>query len=354
MNKENKVVYLSLLASSAQILESFFPHPLPAARLGLANMISLLAMVRYGFETALTVAILRTVLSALYLGTFMSISFFLSFFSAIVSTFGMYLVYLFSQKTFLKFSLLGISISGAVLHNFTQLCIVYLFFIPQKNIFLFTPLLVFLGLISGSITGWLSLKTVKYFYVEGNEFKKNQNETIEIFDNEEIVIQHWLSKVVIFAALIFVFFTKNIFLQSGMFFLCFLFHLFKKNVKSLFVAIKKIVWLVVFLFLLSIIFVRTGKKFLDFKPITFTIDGLIIGIVYSLRLINIVALSNIVVGLFSKKEMFLLVKKFLGKKMSKIFVLSFYILPDFIDELKKKLRKIASFKDIPKFIAEYL
>ena len=66
LNKDRRIHKIALLVSLAcvlQIAETFIPHPIPGLRLGLANMLTLTAMVILGFGYALQIAILRTLLS---------------------------------------------------------------------------------------------------------------------------------------------------------------------------------------------------------------------------------------------------------------------------------------------------
>ena len=77
--KLSQIAVLVALACVLQIAESFIPHPIPGLRLGLANMMTLTAMILLGFGAAMEVALLRTVLSAFMMGTFMSPTFILSF-----------------------------------------------------------------------------------------------------------------------------------------------------------------------------------------------------------------------------------------------------------------------------------
>ena len=74
-----KIALLISISCVLQISESFIPHPIPGLRLGLANMLTLVALVTLGFRAALEIAVLRTVLSAFIMGTFMSPTFVLSF-----------------------------------------------------------------------------------------------------------------------------------------------------------------------------------------------------------------------------------------------------------------------------------
>jgi len=69
-----------------QVAESFIPHPVPGVRLGLANIVTLVTLAELGFAAALEVALLRTVVASLVLGSFLTPGFLLSFFSAAAST----------------------------------------------------------------------------------------------------------------------------------------------------------------------------------------------------------------------------------------------------------------------------
>src|SRR4030095_9788496 len=58
---------LIALAVTLQIAESLIPRPIPWLRLGLANAVTLLVLVRAGFRAALAVTAIRIVLSGLLL-----------------------------------------------------------------------------------------------------------------------------------------------------------------------------------------------------------------------------------------------------------------------------------------------
>jgi len=66
------VVRLAMLvacASVLQVAESLLPHPLPGVRLGLANIIAVMTMVCIGPGSAIQLAVLRTLVSSMVLGT---------------------------------------------------------------------------------------------------------------------------------------------------------------------------------------------------------------------------------------------------------------------------------------------
>lgn len=155
-DEDRKLQKISLLVACAailQIAESFFPQVVPGIKLGLANMIVLIALVEVGFKAAIEIAVMRTLISSLILGTFLSPAFLLSFTSAITSTLAMGLVYRLATaggKPLL--GLIGISIIGALVHNLTQISVVYLLLIKNNGIFMLLP---WLG-ISSVVTGWIT------------------------------------------------------------------------------------------------------------------------------------------------------------------------------------------------------
>jgi heptaprenyl diphosphate synthase len=164
-NSDNiyKVALLVSLACVLQIAESLIPHPIPGLRLGLANIITLVALINLGFGYALEVTVLRTVLSSFMMGTFMSPGFILSFAAGVMSTLTMgflyWLAHTWKQRLF---SIVGISVAGALVHNIVQLCLAYFILVRHAGIFVFLPLLsigaVFIGWFTGVVSSKICLK----------------------------------------------------------------------------------------------------------------------------------------------------------------------------------------------------
>lgn len=155
IHKDNKIYKVALLVSLAcvlQISESMIPHPIPGLRLGLANMLTLTALVIFGFGCALEVAVLRTVLSSFIMGTFMSPTFILSLSGAVISALIMgFFYWLSGLHPRCRLSIIGISIIGAFSHNIVQLYLAYLLLIKHGGIFIFLPWLS----IGAVATGWV-------------------------------------------------------------------------------------------------------------------------------------------------------------------------------------------------------
>ncbi|HHW91672.1 MAG TPA: Gx transporter family protein [Firmicutes bacterium] len=165
MSKTKKMVQLSLLVAvgiALHVFEAMLPAlnvlPIPGAKLGLANIVTLLTLVFLGYREALGVVLLRSLLASLVAGTFLTTTFYLSFAGALGSGLVMGLLYLFSRG---RFSLVGISICGAVAHNVSQLLVAALL-IQQAGIFMYLPYLLLFALPTGYFTGLVVRYLLRY------------------------------------------------------------------------------------------------------------------------------------------------------------------------------------------------
>ncbi|MDD2482501.1 MAG: Gx transporter family protein, partial [Lutispora sp.] len=73
MTKTRKMVLLSILISQALVLHVIeraipVPIPVPGVKLGLANIISLITIMLFGYKEAVLVVILRTLLGSFFGG----------------------------------------------------------------------------------------------------------------------------------------------------------------------------------------------------------------------------------------------------------------------------------------------
>ncbi len=148
----NRLVMISMLSACGLILfvfESFLPV-LPWFRPGLGNIATILALLLFGFGDSLKVTLLRVVLGALILGRLFTPVFFLAMGGGIASTFVMALFHRTGKRIF---GPVGISVAGAVAHNLAQLAIAYLLFVKSMEIFIFTPVFMLAGIVTGTLTG---------------------------------------------------------------------------------------------------------------------------------------------------------------------------------------------------------
>ncbi|MFP4498366.1 MAG: Gx transporter family protein [Vulcanimicrobiota bacterium] len=158
--KPKKYVLLSLfvaVSSILQIVESYIiPTSLPF-RIGIANIIVILVIVLFGAREAVMVAVVRSTLASLVTGRFMNIPFWLSLSGGIISTLVMgYLYYNVKQ-----ISIIGISVVGATLHNFTQLGVIYFLLSKNSGVLNLLPALWLSALISGILIGIIAVVLLK-------------------------------------------------------------------------------------------------------------------------------------------------------------------------------------------------
>jgi heptaprenyl diphosphate synthase len=132
------------------------PFVIPGVKLGLANIITLVALVMLGVPFALAVALMRTLLGALLVIGF-GPTFLMSLSGALLSWAVMSLLYRGLGK---HLSLVGISVAGAVAHIAAQLTVAALILKHPGTMMLFPVLMV-----SAVITGILVGITAKYSLV---------------------------------------------------------------------------------------------------------------------------------------------------------------------------------------------
>ncbi|MGO1368864.1 MAG: Gx transporter family protein [Senegalia sp. (in: firmicutes)] len=166
MNKTRKIVIISLLVSQALVLHLVeriipFNFGVPGAKLGLANIITLISLYLFGFKETLTVVILRVILSSLLGGNVSGFLFSVS--GGILSFLIMYILKVIGRE---KISAIGISIVGAIFHNIGQILMAAII-IENLNIFIYLPLL----LLSSVVTGLFVGITVKYIIKFLNDTK---------------------------------------------------------------------------------------------------------------------------------------------------------------------------------------
>jgi uncharacterized membrane protein len=146
------LAFFTALAVSIFVLENLLPRPFPFMKLGLANIIVLFVLVRSGYPSALVITISKTLIGGLFSGLLLSPTTLLSISGSFVAVSIMYLL----LRLKIPLSLIGISLSGAVFHNLTQLIIVRMILIRENSIFYLTPLMIVLGIITGIFTGYIA------------------------------------------------------------------------------------------------------------------------------------------------------------------------------------------------------
>lgn len=153
LTKNQQTAYIALLAAQAvviSLLEQAIPFPFPiapGAKLGLANIITCMALYTLTARDTAKVIAIRLILASLLSGTLSM--FMYSAAGMILSFAGMWLVKKLGPR---RVSLIGVSVTGAILHNIGQLAVAS--WIAQTwTVMLYLPILSFVGILAGLATG---------------------------------------------------------------------------------------------------------------------------------------------------------------------------------------------------------
>lgn len=138
---------LALIFSYIEVLIPFNPG-IPGIKLGIANLVIIIALYYLGPRFALTVNVVRILIAGLL---------FNGLFGALYSLAGalLSLIVMFILKKTGIFSITGVSMAGGVAHNLGQL-LVAAFLVSNIRIFVYFPVLLFSGTICGTAIGCLS------------------------------------------------------------------------------------------------------------------------------------------------------------------------------------------------------
>lgn len=149
-----RLVYLSVLIAMGIVLNVLEPNifPIPGAKLGLANLVSLLGILWFGEVSGILIAVFRTILGSIIKGNLNIIPFGTSFLGGVFAAIFMALIYRFFKR---YFSIIGISIAGGIANNVAQFFFV-LAVTRNTAFWYYLPVLVVLGGVSGAAIGLLA------------------------------------------------------------------------------------------------------------------------------------------------------------------------------------------------------
>lgn len=151
------------LAFTFSYLESLIPFNfgIPGIKLGLANLVVVVALYIMKPGEAFSIAVIRILLAGLTFGNVYSLAY--SLCGGILSFIVMY----FMRKT--KLSVIGVSMLGGICHNIGQI-IVAAVVMETARIAYYLPVLLVAGLITGLLLGIVSKLIIDRF----NKISKNQ------------------------------------------------------------------------------------------------------------------------------------------------------------------------------------
>ena len=152
------IARVGLMASLALIfsyVEAIIPYNpgIPGIKLGIANVVTVIALYKFGSKDAAAVSVIRIVIAGLLFNGLFGMLYSLA--GAVLSLIGMIAL----KKTGL-FSVTGVSMAAGVLHNLGQL-LVAAALIEDLRIFFYFPALLLSGIAAGILVGIISTLVLK-------------------------------------------------------------------------------------------------------------------------------------------------------------------------------------------------
>ena len=158
--KTKKVAMLGLTIALAMIMsyiEALVPlsFAVPGIKMGLANIVIIFVLYKIGTKEAILVSLIRVILVSLLFSNVMAMAY--SIAGAVLSLSVMWLL----KKTD-KFSFVGVSIAGGIMHNVGQI-IMAVIVLGTEQIALYLPVLVITGTVTGVVIGIVSGLVINRF-----------------------------------------------------------------------------------------------------------------------------------------------------------------------------------------------
>ena len=151
------------------IIESFIPSiGIPGVKLGLANIVILITLYELGIIEALFVDLARVFIVGLLRGTIFTMGFFMSLTGAILSLGIMIFFYLLIKK----FSIIGVSVIGAIFHVVGQILVAWLF-LWTPYILYYLPVIAISAVITGVGVGVVANLIIKTGVIKKQKEKYN-------------------------------------------------------------------------------------------------------------------------------------------------------------------------------------
>jgi heptaprenyl diphosphate synthase len=153
--EDHQLARLSAVALGLSVLEAAIPSPIPGVKPGLANIVLLIVLARYGWRAAAWVSVLRVLAGSLLLGSFLTPGFFLSLSGAVCSLLALALSRHLPARWF---GAVTHSVFAAFAHIAGQLLVVYFWLIPHQGVAYLIPVFALAALIFGTVNGLIATR----------------------------------------------------------------------------------------------------------------------------------------------------------------------------------------------------
>ena len=153
--EDHHIAKMAAVALGLTVLENAIPSPLPGVKPGLANIVTLIVLARYGWRVAAWVSLLRVLAGSLLFGNFLTPGFFLSLSGAVLSL----IMLAFARHLPSRwFGPITHSVLAAFAHIAGQMAVVYLWLIPHSGIAYLIPIFATAALVFGTVNGLIAAR----------------------------------------------------------------------------------------------------------------------------------------------------------------------------------------------------
>ena len=159
------LIALAIILSYIEVLIPF-GFLIPGVKLGLSNLVVVIALYQLKKTDAFVIAILRILLAGFLFGNLFSILYSLA--GGLFS----FIVMIITKKTG-KFSIMGVSICGGVSHNMGQILIAMLL-VKTMQIRFYIPVLLVSGMLTGALIGVIAASVLRK--IKNIDFKRSGGE----------------------------------------------------------------------------------------------------------------------------------------------------------------------------------
>lgn len=153
--EDYRIARLAAAAIGLALVDAVIPSPLPGVKPGLANIVTLVVLVRYGWGAAAWVSGLRVVAGSLLLGQFLAPGFFLAAAGALASLLVLAPVARLPRRWF---GPVTASVLAALAHIGGQLLLARLWLIPHDGLWVLLPVFAAAALFFGTINGLIAAR----------------------------------------------------------------------------------------------------------------------------------------------------------------------------------------------------
>lgn len=161
---DTRIARYAAAAIALTVAEAIIPMPLPGIKPGLANILILVVLTRYGWGEAVWVSLLRVVAGSLLLGQFLAPGFFLSLSGSITS---LAVLGLAQHLPRTAFGPVSQSILASFAHISGQLLIARLWLVPHDGLMYLLPFFAVSALLFGTINGLATAHILEHIAPSG-------------------------------------------------------------------------------------------------------------------------------------------------------------------------------------------